>query len=84
MITYWLCLNVADVVSSLSFLELGHGEGNQIMSGMGSVEFVVYKVAMTLIVLALLWRVKRQHLLKLCNVGLGFVVLWNSVWMVVS
>lgn len=84
MVTYWLCLNAADTVITLRALELGHGEGNLIMSGMGSAEFVVYKVIMTLVTLVLLWLIRKWHLLKVLNLSLVAVVLWNSVWIIIS
>lgn len=82
MITYWLILNIADTVITLCALAQGHEEVNQIMCTMSGAEFVVYKVVMTLVVLVLLRRIGMQHLLKLLNVSMGFVVLWNLIWVI--
>ena len=82
MIRLWICLSVADLMVSLQAFELGHSEGNLIMSEMNSVELVVYKVGVTILSLALLTQLKKQSLLKWCCLGMGVVVIWNlaTLW----
>lgn len=77
MIRLWIFLNVADLVVSLQAFELGHSEGNLVMSGMNSVELVVYKVGVTILSVVLLTQLGKQSLLKWCCLGMGMVVIWN-------
>lgn len=77
MVSLWLGLNLMDLATTLTALEMGYSEGNPIMSGMGSIEFVVYKIGLTLLALVLLTRFQKTHLLKPLCLGIGIVVIWN-------
>ena len=80
MIRLWLVLNVADLIVTLVALERGCSEVNPMMSGLGAIELVAYKLGLTLLVVALLVRIRRLYLLRWLNVGIALVVVWNAVW----
>jgi len=71
-----------DLATTLTALEMGYSEGNPIMSGMGNIELVAYKIGLTLLVLVLLTRFQKTHLLKPLCFGIGAVVIWNLVWII--
>ena len=82
MISLWLWLNLMDLITTLIALDMGHTEGNPLVSGLGSAELVVYKVGFTLLALALLVRIKKLYLLQWLCLGMGIVAAWNLIWMI--
>jgi len=79
MIDLWLGLNLMDLATTLSALELGCTEGNPIMASLGSTELVVYKIGLSLGVLELLSQWKKLHLLRWLCVGMGIAAIWNLI-----
>lgn len=82
MISLWLGLNLIDLMTTLSALEMGHSEGNPLISGASSAELIAFKVALTVAALVLLIRIKKLKLLKPLCLGMGIVVIWNLVWVI--
>ena len=72
-----------DLTTTLVALEQGGGsEANLIMGGFGTAELIAYKIIVPLLVVVLLLRFKRLHLLRWLCLGIGVVVIWNLVWVV--
>ena len=84
MISLWLGLNLMDLITTLIALEQGHSEGTLIMANLGRSEFIVYKVVLTVAVPILLIRIKKSHLLKWLCLGMGIVVIWNLIWVIIG
>ncbi|MBA7661326.1 hypothetical protein ES703_69341 [subsurface metagenome] len=84
MISLWLGLNLMDLITTLTALEMGYTEGNLIMVRLSSPELVVYKVGFALLTLALLAWIKKPYLLKYLCLGMGIVVVWNLIWVIIG
>lgn len=86
--TLWLSLNAADWHLTTLLLQRGHGEGNPVVAhlvgGLSPEAFLGYKLLLALAVLVGLSKWGRKGgvpVLKMLNVAMVGVVLWNAVWL---
>jgi hypothetical protein len=81
----WIALNLIDLITAIVAMERGLAEANPIISWLGSSIsiLVVFKVILTLAVIFLLIRLKKEHLFKWLNIGMTAVVIWNLVCLLI-
>jgi len=73
-IVAWCLVNLADWASSLSLII---EEANPIMRVMSPPTFLVYKIVMPVIIVAILIPLRKLHLVKWLVLGIAIVVIWN-------
>ena len=78
-IILWLILNLLDTLTTILAIERGLSESNPLITWVGGdIEgLIIYKVLMTILALLFLAKIKKLHLLKWLNIGMGLVVIWN-------
>ena len=86
MIPIWMGLNLLDGVSTYHLLKGGFGrEINFLWMGISNFQSLIgLKVLGAVVVVLLLWYIKKMKLLKVLNICMGVVVVWNLTWVVLS
>lgn len=81
----WIGLNLTDLYLTVMAMEKGLAEANPAISWLGGniPGLVGYKMGLTIAVIFLLARIKRLYLLKWLNIGIGAIVVWNLVWLLI-
>jgi hypothetical protein len=78
----FVALNAADVWLTRLALQLGASEANPVVASLGG--NMEAKVLASVAVVFLLWMFGRSRIVTLLNVGMGLVVLWNAVMVILA
>ncbi len=74
----WIGLNLADII--ISRYLVSHNLGFELMPLASWTRLsIVWKLLMTALVIVLLAKIKKLHLLKPLDVGIGLIVTWNII-----
>jgi len=92
-IALWLCLNLFDWISTVlnmfngilsPFYFNGLGEAHPVLSQFSIPTLLLYKVGIAAIAVIILYKWNKLHLLKLLNILMGIVVVWNIFWFIIG
>lgn len=85
LIILWFFLNILDVIFTRFLLSNGHGSELTPLWAYGNwplVQMLGIKLLLSGLVLIVVYKLPR--LLKILNYGMGGVVAWNFIWILVS
>ncbi len=86
LIIVWLLLNIADMIFTIAVVGAGGFEAlpvARLFLEWKPISFILFKIIAPLSILPLLYWFGHFHLLRLLNVLLGIIVIWNMVLFIV-